>query len=75
MIRLHLSDALAEGLSLIPTPEQQRYLLTVMRRAPGDEILVFNGRDGEWRARVEAAGKKGCALAPVERARPQSFGP
>lgn len=75
MIRLHVADALAPGLSLVPGAEQQRYLLTVMRRAPGDEVLVFNGRDGEWRARVEAAGKKGCALALVEQVRPQAQGP
>ena len=75
MIRLHVQDALAQGLSLIPTPEQQRYLLTVMRRAPGDEVAVFNGRDGEWTARIEAAGKKGCALQLLTRTRPQAGGP
>lgn len=75
MIRLHVSDTLAEGLSVIPSAEQQRYLLTVMRRATGDELLVFNGRDGEWRARIEAAGKKGCALALIAQARPQARGP
>lgn len=75
MIRLHLSESLDDGLSIAPTPEQQRYLLTVMRRAPGDEILVFNGRDGEWRARIEAAGKKGCALQLLEQSRPQTVGP
>lgn len=75
MIRLHVQDALADGLSLIPSAEQQRYLMTVMRRAPGDEVAVFNGRDGEWRARIDAAGRKGCALALVEQTRAQANGP
>jgi len=75
MIRLHVQEALAEGLSLIPSAEQQRYLMTVMRRAPGDEVFLFNGRDGEWRARIEAAGKKGCALQLVAQTRPQAGGP
>jgi 16S rRNA (uracil1498-N3)-methyltransferase len=46
-----------------------------MRRAAGDEVLVFNGRDGEWRARIEALGKKGGALALIERTRAQETGP
>ena len=75
MIRLHVQDRLAEGLSLIPSAEQQRYLMTVMRRAPGDEIAVFNGNDGEWAARLEAAGRKGCALRLLQQTRPQSDGP
>jgi 16S rRNA (uracil1498-N3)-methyltransferase len=75
MIRLHVEAPLAEGVSVVPREDQQRYLLSVMRRAAGDEILVFNGRDGEWRARIEAVGKRGCALLPVTPTRPQASGP
>lgn len=33
-------------------PGQVHYLAHVMRRAVGDEVSVFNGSDGEWRARI-----------------------
>jgi 16S rRNA (uracil1498-N3)-methyltransferase len=35
-------------------------------------VLVFNGRDGEWRARVESVSRRGAALAVVEQARPRT---
>jgi 16S rRNA (uracil1498-N3)-methyltransferase len=42
-----------------------------MRRGPGDEVLVFNGRDGEWRARIVAAGKRATTLEVVDQTRAQ----
>jgi len=50
MIRLHVHEALAAGASVSPSPDQSRYLIAVMRLAIGSEVLLFNGRDGEWRA-------------------------
>jgi 16S rRNA (uracil1498-N3)-methyltransferase len=55
--------------------EQANYLLNVLRLGEGDEILVFNGRDGEWRAGIVDAGKRRCALACLERTRAQAAGP
>jgi 16S rRNA (uracil1498-N3)-methyltransferase len=75
MIRLFVKDALEAGTALEPSPEQARYLTSVMRKGPGDELLLFNGRDGEWRARIADVSKRGCRLALVERTRPQAFGP
>ena len=75
MIRLFVSAGLAAGARLELAPEQARYLLAVMRLGPGDPLLVFNGRDGEWRARVAEAGKRGGALAVDEQVRPQAPGP
>ena len=51
------SVALAEG--------QAHYLRHVMRRGAGAPLLLFNVRDGEWRARLGLQGKKG-AIAEVE---------
>ncbi len=34
-----------------------------MRQAPGDPLRLFNGRDGEWRARIVTIGKRGALLA------------
>ena len=58
-----------------PSPEQARYLTAVMRRGVGDEVRLFNGRDGEWRAQVASVGKRGCALAVEALERPQATGP
>ncbi|MBB2155418.1 16S rRNA (uracil(1498)-N(3))-methyltransferase [Gluconacetobacter diazotrophicus] len=36
------------------TPGQAHYLGTVLRLGAGDEVALFNPRDGEWLARIEA---------------------
>lgn len=73
MIRLFVHDALRSGARIVPEPDQSRYLTTVMRLAAGAELALFNGRDGEWRGRIESAGKRDCAVRVEERLRPQSF--
>src|SRR5258707_10927326 len=45
---------------------QRHYLADVLRLEPGDAVLLFNTRDGEWRARPSAAGKR--APTPIGRA-------
>jgi 16S rRNA (uracil1498-N3)-methyltransferase len=73
--RLYLDAPLAAGASIEAAPEQAQYLLSVLRLKPGEAILVFNGRDGEWRATLVASGKRGCRLVVGEQARPQEQGP
>ncbi|MDE2580260.1 MAG: 16S rRNA (uracil(1498)-N(3))-methyltransferase [Rhodospirillales bacterium] len=51
-IRLFTPTALAAGATVDATPAQAHYLGTVMRRAPGDPVRLFNGRDGEWQALI-----------------------
>lgn len=41
---------------------QANYLLNVLRRGPEDPVLVFNGRDGEWRAEIVQSGRKSAEL-------------
>lgn len=76
MIRLYLSDSpdFTPGLGLTLPPEQGRYLAAVMRKVVGDEIAVFNGRDGEWRARLVEVGKKSVRIALIEQTRTQPVG-
>ena len=38
---------------------QANYLLNVLRLKAGESVLVFNGRDGEWRAEVVGGGPQG----------------
>jgi 16S rRNA (uracil1498-N3)-methyltransferase len=75
MIRLFVTSELAAGAGIVLPREQAHYLVNVMRLAVGGELLVFNGRDGEWRARLTRADRKGAALALDARARDQAIGP
>ena len=75
MIRLFVPHDLAAGAALPLDEGQSRYLAAVMRLAVGDELAVFNGRDGEWRARVASVGKRAVTLEAEAQARPQSAGP
>lgn len=71
MQRLFVPDPLGAGGTVSPSPDQRHYLLNVLRRADGSELLLFNGRDGEWLARVAFRGKRDIALAVAEQTRPQ----
>lgn len=73
--RLFVAHPLGEGARFSCTPEQASYLRGVLRLGEGDEILVFNGRDGEWRVRLREAGKRGAELEAVSLVRPQDGGP
>ena len=75
MIRLFIPHDLAPGAELALDPGQSRYLAAVMRQAVGDEVALFNGRDGEWRARISAVTKRAVALRAEALARPQAAGP
>jgi 16S rRNA (uracil1498-N3)-methyltransferase len=57
--RLHVRADLGAGASAPLDASQARYLAAVLRKAPGDEVRLFNGRDGEWLARIETVGKAG----------------
>jgi 16S rRNA (uracil1498-N3)-methyltransferase len=50
---------------------QAHYLRHVMRREDGAPLLLFNGRDGEWRATLQARGKKAAVAEVGERTREQ----
>jgi 16S rRNA (uracil1498-N3)-methyltransferase len=71
MQRLFVPDDLAEERPVEPDAPRTHYLLNVLRLGDGAEILLFNGRDGEWRAKLTQTGKKMAKLTPVERTRPQ----
>ena len=60
--RLFVDAPLAEGAAVPLGRTQANYLGNVLRLKPGSAILAFNGRDGEWRARLGAAGKRSAQL-------------
>ncbi|MBE7183498.1 MAG: 16S rRNA (uracil(1498)-N(3))-methyltransferase [Methylobacterium mesophilicum] len=71
MQRLFVEGALSEGAEIVPDTAQTHYLLHVLRMAEGSEVLVFNGEDGEWRARLDFVSKKSVRLTATERTRVQ----
>jgi 16S rRNA (uracil1498-N3)-methyltransferase len=68
--RLFVDAALAAGETVALERSQSNYLGNVLRLGAGDSILVFNGRDGEWQARI-AGRKRPDGLTIVARTRPQ----
>ncbi|MGY2052818.1 16S rRNA (uracil(1498)-N(3))-methyltransferase [Methylobacterium sp. JK268] len=70
--RLFLDVPMAEGVVHSLDRAQANYLLGVLRRGAGDGVLVFNGRDGEWRAEIRPTGRKAGDLILRERTRPQA---
>ena len=69
--QLYVDYPLGPGVKVTLDAAQSHYLADVLRRKPGDQLMVFNGRDGEWRAAFEPAGKRGAVLALQEQTRGQ----
>ena len=73
--RLFVETDLATGRAVDLSREQANYLLNVLRLREGDRVLVFNGRDGEWRAQIAGTGRRSSRLELLEQTRPQADGP
>lgn len=74
-IRLYVEHHLGAGQSVPLDRGQAHYLFGVMRQAIGGQVLLFNGRDGEWRARISEAGKRGGVLSCEEQTKPLQMPP
>jgi len=61
-VRLYVNEALASGAPVALGRGHAHYLAHVLRLAPGQAVAVFNGRDGEWLARIESVAKTGARL-------------
>ena len=61
-IRLCVDQSLAAGQAVVMSVDQANYLFNVMRLVADDAVLLFNGRDGEWWATVQQAGKRAGVL-------------
>ena len=72
--RLFVDAALSAGATVALERNHSNYLGNVLRLAAGDTILVFNGRDGEWRAQI-AGRKRPNQLAIIDQTRPQDVLP
>jgi 16S rRNA (uracil1498-N3)-methyltransferase len=68
--RLFVDAPLSAGATVALERNQSNYLGNVLRLAAGASILVFNGRDGEWRAEIGGR-KRPDSLTIVAQTRPQ----
>src|SRR5260370_38963564 len=72
--RLFVEDDLRQARRIELRREQDNYLRHVLRLAEGTTVRAFNGRDGEWLARLSSDARRSTALEPVEQARQQTPG-
>src|SRR3954447_24159839 len=70
--RLYVDAPLAAGAKVTLEASQVNYLRNVLRRKAGEAVLVFNGRDGEWRGMLVEAGKRSVSLLVEEPVRGQT---
>ena len=74
-IRLFVEQPLAANAVLGLAQGQAHYLRNVMRRAQGDRIRLFNGRDGEWEGVIESIAPRRAAVRLVTRTAEQRPAP
>lgn len=70
--RLFVEQPLESDAFITLARQQAHYLVNVLRLAAGATVLVFNGRDGEWRSALAVEGRNRIALTVREQTRPQT---
>lgn len=74
-IRLYVEESLSQDSSITLDKDQSHYLANVMRCKLGNEVALFNGRDGEWAAEVTDIQKRAVTLHLTDLKREQSAEP
>ena len=69
--RIYLDAALTGGGEVSFDRDQANYLRNVLRLGQGDDVLLFNGRDGEWAAKLALTGKRALSATVGECLRQQ----
>jgi 16S rRNA (uracil1498-N3)-methyltransferase len=73
--RLYVEYRLKAGAAIELDREAANYLRNVLRVKDGEAVLLFNGRDGEWRCKLTASGKRVLKATIGEQTRPQPAPP
>lgn len=60
--RIYIDDDLAEGAALPLVDEPFRHAIQVLRLREGEAVNLFNGRGGEYSARIESIGRRDALL-------------
>lgn len=74
-IRLFVTADLAENQTAETDAGQAHYLQHVMRVKAGDDLRLFNGRDGEWHGRLVSVSKRSAVITIHEQLRLQKAEP
>ncbi len=74
-VRIYLDEPLGQGQSVTLSRDHAHYLFGVMRLTAGDELLVFDGQNGEFSATVAVAGKRGGSLFLGQQTKPLELPP
>ena len=69
LTRLYVDDSLHAGAELNLPKDHVHYLLNVLRMSKGDNLRLFNARDGEWRAGITSLSKRIASLTVTEQLR------
>jgi 16S rRNA (uracil1498-N3)-methyltransferase len=69
--RLYVDAPLSPQARVALDAAQANHMRNVLRLKDGADVLVFNGRDGEWRATLNAADRRSAAVAARECVRVQ----
>ena len=72
--RLFVDQPLQGGGLIALDQPQAHYLRDVLRLKPGDRVLVFNGREGEWHGTLDTGGKRTVVVRLEAQTRPQEGG-
>ena len=64
--RFHVPGVTATSTSVELPEDEAEHLVRVLRLGVGDEVEVFDGRGGLWRAEVVQASKKSAAIRALE---------
>ena len=75
IVRLYVDHPLSQGQTVPLDRDHANRLFNVMRLGVGAEVRLFNGRDGEWRAKVSEAGKRGGVLTVEDQTAPLQMPP
>ena len=70
--RLFVDANLAQGGDVALNKDQSLYLAAVLRKSVGDEVVLFNGRDGAWLCRLTSDSKKSVTLSVAVEVAPQT---
>src|SRR5688572_21022519 len=65
--RFHVPGVSATSTSVELPADEAEHLVRVLRLGVGDEVEVFDGRGGMWRAAIVHANKKTAAIRAFER--------
>ena len=73
--RLYVNASLGAGQAVSLSRNHAHYLVNVLRMGQGDAVLLFNGQDGEWLARLDGVSKRAATATLEHQTRPQTTGP